>query len=706
MQIGQVVLGREHSLRSAPVTLAPPVGDRDPAFPLRGRKALLGALLKLGREGGDGRLHVLHGLGGCGKTAVALELVYLLQNRPHGSPPGLVWWVDARQAVMLDSGFRALAQQAGLNREEASAGWAADALWKRLAQVRHGWVLVVDNVDDPTVLDGPGRLSAGTGWLRPHVSPAGLVLVTTREGTARTWGPTAVLHSVDPLPAPVAARVLLDHAGHRAGSNGEARALARRLGGLPLALRMAGSYLAEVIGMPGAFRDPDTPAGFTDYRQALDGPSGSGLNPAQAIGETWRLSVDYLHSHGFPYAGPVLDLLATFADAPIPHTLLLRPAALARIDGDFAELDGPALWRTLNELSALGLVDVDGSSADVPPTVRLHPLIRDASGSRLRVAQAAGLLEQAMQMEEVGAPEEPRSWQVWHTLAPHAQELLRHASDTGLDTAVRASLAEAAERAGRYLRARGLPHQASEQFERVLTVCHGLWGPDHASTLSCQQNLARALHDLGQWERARDLYETVWRGNSEVEGPEHPHSLIARHELGRVLHDSGALVAARQHLSSVLEVHRRVRGEEHRYTLTARHELARVLHDEGDLHEAQGEYQQVLAVRRRVLGDEHPRTLTARHNLACVLDDLGEHDAAQKEFLLVLSARKRVLGVEHPSALSTQYRLGRVAHACGEADRARLLLTQVEEIASRTLGVTHPQTVKARRALEEVEGAE
>lgn len=247
---------------------------------------------------------MLHGLGGCGKTALALEVIDHLQRGLAGIPRRIAWWVDARQGVVLDSGLRALARQAGLSREEASAGWAADALWECLARAPYDWVLVVDNVDDPRVLDGPGRLAAGTGWLRPHAAPSGLILVTTRDGTARTWGPSAKLHSVTPLADGAASEILVDHAGTAAGSLDAARALARRLGGLPLALRMAGSYLAEVNGMPGAFRDPHTPTDFSTYHAALDGPTSARLHPAQAIEETWRLSVDYLHAHGFPYAGP------------------------------------------------------------------------------------------------------------------------------------------------------------------------------------------------------------------------------------------------------------------------------------------------------------------------------------------------------------------------------------------------------------------
>ncbi len=52
------------------------MGERDPRYPLRGREALLEHVVGLCHTGGGGKLIVLHGLGGSGKTAVALEAIF------------------------------------------------------------------------------------------------------------------------------------------------------------------------------------------------------------------------------------------------------------------------------------------------------------------------------------------------------------------------------------------------------------------------------------------------------------------------------------------------------------------------------------------------------------------------------------------------------------------------------------------------------
>jgi tetratricopeptide (TPR) repeat protein len=572
--------------------------------------------------------------------------------------------------------------------------------------MRRDWLLLVDDVADPSLLDGAGRLAAGTGWLRSHSSSAGLVLITTRIGSEATWGPGAVLHAVRPLALPTAAQVLLDHAGPSAGSVEEARFLARRLGTLPLALRMAGSYLCEVHAMPEEFREPDMPTTFLTYGRILD-DLGRQDSPLRAVEESWRLSLDLLHRRGFPYAEGLLRVLAAFADAPIPHTLLLRPAGLMAAGEVLGGLDGPSLWRTLRELAALSLLDfleplpgnAEGENIGVP-AIRLHPLIRDVSRAGTLPGPAVDLLGHAVRLPVLAAPEGPECWSAWQALAPHALHLVRHAGPGSvLSPAQQATILEGAELAGRYLQAIGLPRHAREEFDRILALREDLLGIEHPDTLTSRHNLAGSLHDLGDLAQARSLYQAVWDVRRRIQGEEHPSALTAQHELGRVLHDEGSLDSACRHLGAVLTARLGLLGEEHPHTMAARHELARVMHDQGDLARARQEYAQILAVRRKVLGEGHPRTLTVQHNYACVLHDQGDWQEAQIQLQQVREARQRVLGVRHPLTLSTQYRLGCVLRDRGDQDAARAMLQAVWEATCQTLGSDHPLTVKTVEAL-------
>ena len=169
--------------------------------------------------------------------------------------------------------------------------------------------------------------------MAPPPPPAGngQVLVTTRDGNPATWGPWCHLHHLSTLPAGQAAAMLTDHARHHPapGSDDDARALAQRLGGLPLALKIAGTYLAETTTTPAAFAGPAAIRTYQDYHHALDAggpaavfpaPTGD-ITPGQArelIGATWDLTLDLLTTRDLPEARPLLQLLAAFAKRPSP----------------------------------------------------------------------------------------------------------------------------------------------------------------------------------------------------------------------------------------------------------------------------------------------------------------------------------------------------------------------------------------------------
>ncbi|KUN57523.1 hypothetical protein AQJ46_47450 [Streptomyces canus] len=644
-------------------------------------------------------MQVLCGMGGSGKTSIALELVH----RRLGCEQQ-VWWVDARQATTLEAGLRAVARQTGAPDEQLRAGDAADALWRYLAQYERPWLLVVDNADEPALLDGAGGLSKGTGWIRRPANSAGSVLITTRDSTPHTWGTACTLHSVHPLigdDLTDAAQILRDHAGTMAGPPDDARRLAQRLGGLPLALRLAGTYLADANTVPAAYREPDTPIDFCSYQAALD----RGLelvDHGNVIAQAWDMSLNLLDQRGMPLARPLLRLIATFADAPLPYTLLLTPETLA-FAGELGHLDGPGVWRLLSALSGLGLVDLSPTTgSNALPTLRVHPLVRGASLDQTALSAAVTALHSAAFAGGSGIPEEPDYWGHWRLLQPHALDLFHRATVTELPDQTIHSAARTANRAARYLLAMGLYDQARSEFEAILAHERVGLGDTHPSTLAARHGLARVLREQGELDQARSEFEALLAHERVSLGDTHPSTLTTRHGLARVLREQGELDQARSEFEAVLAHQRVSLRDTHPYILTTRHELARVLHDQGELDQARSEFEAILAHRRVSLGDTHPSTLAARHNLARLLHDQGELDQARSEFEAVLAHERVSLRDTHPYILTTRHELARVLHDQGELDQARSEFEAVLAHRRARFGDTHPSTLTTRHGLARV----
>lgn len=224
---------------SAPVeagSLRAPYGELPRS--VRGRDQLL-AILREELTRPTGRVQVLEGLGGCGKTTVALQLAAEAHARHLD-----VYWISAATREGISTGMQWVARRLGVDEGLIQAAWsgqesATDLVWAALDAAPLPWLLVVDNADQPQWLCSGGAPGDGTGWVRP--SPAGLALVTTRAGGPEPWGAEAQRHTVEALSPEHGGEVLMDLAPD-AGSAVDAERLSERLGGLPLALWLAGSF--------------------------------------------------------------------------------------------------------------------------------------------------------------------------------------------------------------------------------------------------------------------------------------------------------------------------------------------------------------------------------------------------------------------------------------------------------------------------------
>ncbi|MFD7655242.1 tetratricopeptide repeat protein [Actinosynnema sp. NPDC059797] len=690
---------------------------------LRGRGGVVAALVDR-FEGVDdgGRSLLLHGLGGSGKTSIAAEVARRL------SAEGVdVWWVSAVDHARLVTGMHAVGHLVDAGAEELRTGHAAEAVWRRLNARTRPWLLVVDNADDPEVLDVTADGADGTGWaggwIRPVLNRAGLVLVTSRRGGGRAQGGSRLRSvPVDMLDPDDGAQVLLDHTHGRGGDLAAARALAQRLGGLPLALTLAGSYLARSVD--DLWVDDDAVTTFEEFHAALDQGRADlmGVDRPQdpvdgadsVVDEIWRMAVRLLEKRGLSLAGRFMRLLARFADAPLPYRDLLRQRAL--FDSPvFADLDREQAGALLHESANLSLLTLTTAAALDPtdphvPVLRLHPLMRDAGhryldpvhGDDDYLTTASRLLVDSVAGEPDWSPQDHTKWNFWNLLAPHAFHLLTALARTDIDPVLVDRVAHTVDLATRHLFVRGLRTQAEAEYQAMLRTCRHVLGDEHERTLAARHGIALTIADKGDFAAAQSEYEAVLALRRRVLGEDHPGTLTTRHNLAGVLQDRGDFVTAQTELEAVLETQRRVLGEDHPGTLTTRHNLASVLQDRGDLAAAQSEYEAVLALQRRVLGEEHPDTLTARVNLAGVLQARGDFAAAQSEYEAVLALRRRVLGEDHPATFAARHNLAGVLRARGDFVTAQTELEAVLETQRRVLGEDHPEILAARHNLASV----
>ncbi|MEU8001307.1 FxSxx-COOH system tetratricopeptide repeat protein [Catellatospora sp. NPDC049111] len=738
------------------ISTRPPVErlDREPR--LRGRDELLttldAAVARVAHPGGREHStvggYVLHGLGGGGKSMLAIAVARRAIDRGVRT-----WWISAIDRTTLAAGMQALAIELGAGQDQIRLGSSADLVWRLLLGQTQPWLLIMDNADDiDNVLALPGAAATdGTGWIRP-VPATGMLLVTTQDGSAGTWGaPPVPWLALLPVPIldPAAGSEVLRELAADAGSVREAKELADRLGGLPLALCQAGRYLADTRAVPDGFAEPGAVRTFADYSAALDRGqlpvlSGSGRASRDTVGRTWELSLDLLSGRGVGLARPLLRLMSCFAAAPLPYDLLLPPTVLAA-SPLFAGSTPRAVWQALRALADLAVVDLPLTPLGSPLT--LHPLVRGiyrpSVGRSGELASYLDLVTEVLVHATADLdPKDPACWAGWRALADHAQSPLDLAEQAGLrPSAIPAPAIRVAMRLAQYFKGIGQLSRAETTYARTLRLGRAALAAHDADVLEVQHQLCRVWYDLGRFEAAVRGFRSVLHARTTTLGPTHPDTLTTQHYLARALRDAGdvdpawrlfrktydarrtmlgdthtdtltsrnnvgdALRAlgsfdqAEQELRAVHDGRIAVLGSEHPATLVTRFHLARLAHDRGHLEQAADELKSLVADSRRILGDLHPRTLTAEQGLADVRHDQHALDEAYALARDVWRRRHDTLGEHHPATLVMRHRIALIMVDQDHVEEARTHLEQVLAARRTVLGLRHPDTVLTRDAL-------
>ncbi len=618
-----------------------------------------------------GRIVIITGLGGIGKTQLALEFAHRYGQYFSGG----VFWLSFADAANIPAEVTACGYALNLPDYELLPFEA------QITRVLQAWqesiprLLIFDNCEDETLLY---QWRPKTGGCR--------ILVTSRRAN---WDPAL---GVDVIPLGVLCRMeslalLRKLSSSRSEDNTVLDAIATELGDLPLALHLAGAYLRYYEGRV----DSELFLNQLRDKQLLEHSAMQGrFTSMSPTGHDWNVSRALSLSYNQLDPTSTIDAMAldllSCAAYFAPGEALPRELLIDTIITGYDNKNTIMIEHALRRLTELGLLSV----ADEKGSLYMHRLVTAFVQQTIEDKTALDAVEQTI-LSVAGPMSLWSDPQLFLSLHQH----LRHITD-------RAKEREDEQAAGLcdslsyHLRMVGEYSAARPYLERALAIREHVLGPEHPNTAQSLNNLSTLLQAMGDLAGARPYFERALAIYERGLGPEHPDKATSLNNLGGLLYAMGDLAGARPYYERALAIREHVLGPEHPDTAMSLNNLGMLLQAMGDLARAHPYYARALAIYERVLGPEHPNTAMSLNNLGYLLYRMGELEESYSYFERALTIRERVLGPEHPDTATSLNNLGALLWAMGDLARARPYYARALAILTNRLGEEHPHTQTVR----------
>ena len=578
----------------------------------------------------------LDGLGGMGKTQIALQFAYLIQET---SPKYSVFWVQASDAISFDTSYREIAQKLGIVGLEDDKIDVKQLVFIALRSLTSPWLLIVDNADDYKVLGVVDERNAARALIEYLPTRGnGAVLFTTRDQKAATkFAEANVIHvkemdrqeSLQLLKASVQEQKhnLLDDAVSM-------HTLLDLLLDLPLAIKQAAAYINEnstpVRDYLSFYNNSEEDMieilseGFEDR--------GRHCGQKNPVATTWFISFEQVRRDDV-LAAEYLSFMGVIARDDIPRSLL--PSAETRNQQN----------KAIGTLIAYSFVvqRLTGDAFDV------HRLVHLAT----------------------------RNW----LSEKHTQSMW---TDRALHRLVK--VIPAGSHAHREVWTRYLPH-GIYVVDTIETYTE-----NERAVIQLRDKIGRCQYTTGQYIEAAKMHQATLALRREVLGKKHPETLISMNEVAAALSGQGKYADAEAMNRQTLAISEEVLGKTHPDTFTSMSNLALVLDRQGKYADAEAMNRQTLEIREEVLGKTHPDTLMSMSNLARVLDSQGKYADAEAMNRQTLAIREEVLGKTHPDTLTSVYCLAHLLQKKEEYKEASILYQRACTGYKLSLGSEHPTT--------------
>jgi len=612
----------------------------------------------------------ISGLGGIGKTQIAVEYAY----RSHDHYQA-IFWVNASTRDALSADFVILAVLLSLpEQHEQDQDIVVRAVKRWLSTHKH-WLLILDNVDDlDMIVDFLPMHGRGDVLLTTRLQASGTIAQSIEvEKMGLDEGVTFLLRRTKVI-APGAS---LDEAMKE--NQAQAAEIVAVLDGLPLALDQAGAYIEE------------TRCGLSQYlslygtrrKELLLRRGRFPVDHPNSVVATWSLSFQQVEQESLA-AADLLHILAFLNPEAIPEEIITLGAVELGPELEEVASDPLKFDKIIELLLSYSLIRRTPEVRSLSIHRLVQAVLKDGMDTDIQRLWA----ERVIRTVNHAFPDvELQTWERCRRYLPHVQICAMYSEEYTL------SFPEAARlfnEAASYLVVHASYEQAERLLLRVLAIRQELLEANHPDTARTLNDLGALYRNQGKYQDAESLLQKALTIRQQVLGTEHPDVAQTLHNLASLYRAQGAYEKAEPFYLQALHIRETTLGVDHPLVAQSYYGLAKLYHSQEKYQQAEELCKQALHMQEQRLGDDHPTIASTLNILAKIYQGQNKLDQAKEMNLRALWIRERTSGEDHPHVAIILNNLVEIYHAEGRYHEAEPLIARSLRIHEQSLGSEHP----------------
>lgn len=689
-----------------------------------GRTEELEVINQMLLEGKDCQKVSIVGLGGTGKTQLALRFAYSVKETMSAVS---VFWMPALSIESFEQACVAVATALHISKTEVEGGDVKELVKEHLSADRSGpWLLVLDNVDDHDILFGTDNATGIIDYL-PE-SEKGMTVFTTRVqelAVSLTRGDILELGSMS---KPDATSFLEKSLVNKRFTEDrkELEELLDELTCLPLAIAQAAAYLnmnkTTITKYLRLLRNTEQDTIRLISKEFRDQTRYKGS--ANAIASTWVVSFSQLQEHD-EVAATLLKFMSCIEWKAIPRSLLPDVESEERMEEALGTLCG---------YSFVSRREGDKTSdAEKEEFYDLHRLVHLA----IRVwidkhDNTADVTQQALaHVANIFPDDDFEDRAIRRTYMPHALQLLH--TDIQVDIHDRAELCNCVGGClnfdGRYSEAvrwleescrcregleendpdrlfsehllgtsylrNGQTKEAIKLLEHVVKIKEDVVPETHRSLLNTQYELSIGYHHDGQIEASIKLMEHVVKMGVDTLAETDPSLLVPQCQLGMFYRKIGRIEDSIKLLEHVVEIQKSTVAENHSYRLASQYSLGVSYRLNGQIEESIKLLEHVVKVGNDTLPEAHPNRLVSQQRLGISYYENGQIEDSIRLLEHVVKVEGDAIAGDLLARSVSQHWLSLCYWENGQVGEAKRLMEHVVKIRSDALAEDHPNRLRS-----------